>query len=254
MKKNINQKKQFKNILSMNEYLQDFNNNSENDDFDEKTINSFNTINTLDEDFTKKEYRTPFQIKSDMHNKLKEKLKLIKPISNNYVNEVMKSELKKLSKENDELKYCLHKLNNKNNTEIKKLKLQNINKTKEIESAKKIIKKNASLIELLGDKIINYEKIFKEIKLKNQQKVILDKDIKDKLLIAKKENEELKKNINERNEIINSFKDEVDSKKELFDEIDKMKLDMETHLKTMDKLYNEIEEKDKQINQLKNNI
>ena len=254
MKKNTNLKNQSKNILPKSGHLQDIINNSDNEDIEVKTINTFDSLNTLDEDFTKKEYKTPFQIKSDMHNKLKEKLKLINPISKNYVNEIMKSELKKLAKENVELKFCLNKLNNKCDTELKKLKLQNINKCKEIDHAQKIIKKNASLIELLGGKIINYEKIFKEIKLKRQQKEKFDKDIKDKLLNAKKENEELKKNINERNEIINSFKDEIDSKKDVFNEMDKMKSDMETYLKTMDKLYKEIEEKDKEIDQLKNNI
>ena len=254
MKKDMNQKKKSSNFHSMNDYLQNFKKKSVNEDLDQKTINTFNTLNTLDEEITQKDYNTPFHYKSEMRNKLNEKLKLINPITDNYVNEVMKSDLKILSKENAELKFCLNKLNKKFEIELKDLKLKNINKSKELDKAKEIIKKNTSLIELLGEKIKNYEKIFKEIESKNKQKTNIDKEIKDKLLNVKKENEELKNEINERDEIIKSFKDEIDSKKEIFDEIDKMKLDMEAYLKTMDKLYKEIEKKDKEINELKNNI
>ena len=43
----------------------------------------------------------------------------------------------------------------------------------------------------------------------------------------------------------------MDSKKEIFEEIDKMKSEMESNLKTMDSLYLEIKEKDEEINKLK---
>ena len=101
---------------------------------------------------------------------------------------------------------------------------------------------------------MNYEKIFKDIESKNQKKTVIDKNIQKKLLQAQKENIELKKDISERDEIIKSFKDEIDSKKEIFEEISKMKNEMEAYLKTMDKLYLEIENKDKEITELKNNM
>ena len=96
-----------------------------------------------------------------------------------------------------------------------------------------------------------YSKILNQ---KTKKKNYIDKNIQNKLLKAQKENIELKKDINERDEIIKSFKDEIDSKKEIFEEIDKMKNEMETYLKTMDKLYKEIENKDKEINELKKNM
>ena len=106
-------------------------------------------------------------------------------------------------------------------------------------------------MELLGGKIMNYEKIFKGIESKNKKRLYFDKNIQNKLLDVEKENKELKHNINERDEIIKSFKDELVSKKEIFDEIDKMENEMEAYLKNMDKLYKEIENKDKEINELK---
>ena len=148
-------------------------------------------------------------------------------------------------------KIFLNNLNKKFEKEIKDLKLQNENKTKEIKSIKEIIKKNTALIELLGGKIMNYEKIFKGIESKNKKRLYFDKNIQNKLLDVEKENKELKHDINERDEIIKSFKDELVSKKEIFDEIDKMENEMEAYLKNMDKLYKEIENKDKEINELK---
>ena len=251
MSKDIRKNQKSSKFYSMNEFLQHLKKMSLNDDINQKTINTFNTISLDDDDFIKKEYKSPLIYKTENRNKLKEKLNLMTPSPNNYVNEVMKLELTNLTKENAELKFCINNLNKSFEKEIKYLKLKNSKKSKEIDSIKEIIKKNASLIELLGGKIINYEKIFKDIELKNKQNSLVDKKIKDKLLNAEKENEELKKDLNERDEIIKSFKDEIDSKKEIFEEIDKMKLDMEAYLKTMDKLYKEIEKKDKVISELK---
>ena len=239
---------------SVNEFMKDLKKPSIKEDLDYKAINTFKSINSSEVDTSKKENQTPLNYKSEMRNQLNEKLKLINQPPGGYVNEVMKSELKILSKENAELKFCLNNLNKKFEKEIKDLKLQNSNKSKEIQSTKEIIKKNTALIELLGGKIMNYEKIFKDIESKNQKKTVIDKNIQKKLLQAQKENIELKKDISERDEIIKSFKDEIESKKEIFEEIDKMKNEMEAYLKTMDKLYVEIENKDKEITELKNNM
>ena len=239
---------------SVNEFMKDLKKPSVKEDLDYKTINTFKSINSFEADTSKKENQTPLNYKSEMRNQLNEKLKLLNQPPGGYVNEVMKSELKILSKENAELKFCLNNLNKKFEKEIKDLQLQNSNKSKEIQSTKEIIKKNTALIELLGGKIMNYEKIFKDIESKTQKKTVIDKNIQKKLLQAQKENIELKKDISERDEIIKSFKDEIDSKKEIFEEIDKMKNEMETYLKTMDKLYVEIENKDKEITELKNNM
>ena len=125
---------------------------------------------------------------SEIKNKINSKLNLIGQVHNSYYNQVMAAELNNLSRENSELKFCLEKLNKKFEKEMKDLKIQNSNKIKEINSSKEIIKKNVALIELLGNKITKYEKIFKEIEEKNKQKNILDNNIKEKLIKLEKEN------------------------------------------------------------------
>ena len=187
----------------------------------------------------------------DIKNKINSKLNFLGQVSDTYYNEIMASELNNLSRENSELKFCLEKINKKFEKEIKELKSQNLNKTKEINTSKEIIKKNVALIELLGNKISKYEKVFKEIEGKTKQKNILDKNIKEKLLKLEKENLILLSEIKKRDEIINNFKNDVDSKTEMFSEVEKIKVDMEKNLKTMDNLYQEIQNKDEEINKLK---
>ena len=187
----------------------------------------------------------------DIKNKINSKLNFLGQVSDTYYNEIMASELNNLSRENSELKFCLEKINKKFEKELKELKSQNLNKTKEINTSKEVIKKNVALIELLGNKISKYEKVFKEIEGKNKQKNILDKNIKEKLLKLEKENLILLSEIKKRDEIINNFKNDVDSKTEMFSEVEKIKVDMEKNLKTMDNLYQEIQNKDEEINKLK---
>ena len=145
-------------------------------------------------------------------------------------------------------------LNKKFETEIKDLKLKNLNKNKEIQSTKQILKQNLTQIKLLESKLFSYEKILKETQLAKGQKNNINENIEEKVLIALKEKEDLQKEIDARDEIIKSFKEEVDSKKELFEDIDKMKNDMESYLETMEKLYKEIEKKDEVIVNLKKNM
>ena len=187
----------------------------------------------------------------DIKSKINSKLNFLGQVSETYYNDIMASELNNLTRENSELKFCLEKMNKKFDKEIKELKAINTSKMKEINSSKEIIKKNVALIELLGNKITKYEKIFKEIEEKNKQKNIIDNNIKEKLIKFEKENSLLLEEIKKRDEIINNFKDDVDSKMEMFSEVEKIKLDMEKNLKTMDNLYKEIQAKDDEINKLK---
>ena len=186
-----------------------------------------------------------------IRNKLNSKFNFPGQVPNTYYNEVMAAELKNLSRENSELKFCLDKLNKKYEKEIKELKMQNSNKIKEINSSKELIKKNIVLIELLGDKISKYEKIFKDLENKTKEKKNLDKNIKEKLNEVEKENTLLLKQIEKRDEIIENFKKEMDSKTEIFEEISKMKSEMKNNVNTMDNLYKSIQEKDEEISKLK---
>ena len=189
----------------------------------------------------------------ELRKKLNSKLESFNQNPNMYVNEVMQSELKNLSRENLELKFCLDKLNQRFEKELKFLKNESLAKTKEINSSKEIIKKNIALIELLGNKISNYEKIFKEMQ-QNSDKKKNDKDVHEKMIILENENNKLKSEIKSYDEVMKNFKDDMASKKEIFMEIETMKIDMEKYLKTMDNLYQEIGDKDEQIKKKKIDI
>ena len=171
------------------------------------------------------------------------------------VNEVMKSELINLSKENSELKFCLNNMNKKFERELNEIRKISANKSRELSDAKEIIKKNVTLIEVLGQKIFNYEKIFTELNTKKlQQKNMSENYDNVDYETLQKENEELKIELNDKNKIIEDYQHELNSKKEISDEVEKMKKELETYLKTMDKLYKEIENKHKIIESLKKNM
>ena len=257
MEDNINKNNISPKYYSMSDFLNEFKKVIFNDNLEPNFINSFQAKrqnNTIESDFSKNHKKPEKFTKSEIRDNLSENLKILDDPPINNVNEVMISEIKNLSKENDELKFCLNILNNKYEKEFNELKVQNINKTKEIKNTKEIIKQNILLIEMLGEKINSYEKIFKKIELKNNYKTNFDENFKDKLLNAMNENNELKKEIIDKDEIIKNFREEIDTKKEVFEEIDKMKNDMEEYLKTMDKLYEEIEKKDEEIDKLKKDM
>ena len=193
-------------------------------------------------------------------NRIEQKSKIVKINNiNNEIspNEAMKQEMTKLRKENAELKYCLNNINKKFENETKEIRNNNELKEKELNETKEILKKNANLIELLGEKISNYEKLIEE--LKEQQNLnINDTGVMssgdDKYLTLVENNKKLKEELALKENMINNIKNELNTKKEIFGEINKMKSEMENYLQTMDKLYGEIESRDETIKQLKNDI
>ena len=243
-------------FYSMEEFFEGLKKFSNNEDLEES--NNFNLSNRNNNNYNESEFRDrkkPNFYRSKIREKYNERMKYLVQSSNeNYVNEVMKSELANLSKSNKGLKFCFDSLNKKFENEIKDLKLKNLNKTKEIQSTKQILKQNLTQIKLLESKLSSYEKILKETQLTKGKKNNINENNEEKVLIALKEKEELQKEIDERDKIIKSFKEELDSKKELFEDIDKMKNDMESYLETMEKLYKEIEKKDELILNLKKNM
>ena len=194
-------------------------------------------------------------------NRAEQKSKILKINNiNNEINpnEAMKQEMTKLRKENAELKYCLNNINKKFENETKELRNNNELKEKELKETKEILKKNATLIELLGEKISNYEKMIEEIKenqnLNNNNE---EQDIQtgdEKYLNLVENNKKLKEELALKENMINNIKNELNTKKEIYGEITKMKSEMENYLQTMDKLYGEIESRDETIKQLKNDI
>jgi len=170
-------------------------------------------------------------------------------------NETMKQEMTKLRKENAELKFCLNNVNKKFENEIKEIRNNNELKEKELKETKEILKKNGTLIELLGEKVSNYEKIIEQ--MKEQQNINEEKDIKDgddKYINLVENNKKLKEELTIKENMINNIKKELETKNEIYEEINRMKSEMENYLQTMDKLYGEIESRDGIIKQLKNDI
>ena len=170
-------------------------------------------------------------------------------------NESMKQEMTKLRKENAELKFCLNNVNKKFDNELKEIKNNNELKDKELKETKEILKKNAALIELLGEKINNYEKTIETLKEEqnlNDEQELKNTDDKYKNLIES--NKKLKEELTIKENMINSIKNELNTKNQIYEEINKMRSEMENYLQTMDKLYGEIESRDGIIKQLKNDI
>ena len=170
-------------------------------------------------------------------------------------NESMKQEMTKLRKENAELKFCLNNVNKKFDNELKEIKNNNELKDKELKETKEILKKNAALIELLGEKINNYEKTIETLKEEqnlNDEQELKNTDDKYKNLIES--NKKLKEELTIKENMINSIKNELNTKNQIYEEINRMRSEMENYLQTMDKLYGEIESRDGIIKQLKNDI
>ncbi len=170
-------------------------------------------------------------------------------------NESMKQEMTKLRKENAELKFCLNNVNKKYDNELKEIKNNNELKDKELKETKEILKKNAALIELLGEKINNYEKTIETLKEEqnlNDEQELKNTDDKYKNLIES--NKKLKEELTIKENMINSIKNELNTKNQIYEEINRMRSEMENYLQTMDKLYGEIESRDGIIKQLKNDI
>ena len=170
-------------------------------------------------------------------------------------NESMKQEMTKLRKENAELKFCLNNVNKKFDNELKEIKNNNELKDKELKETKEILKKNAALIELLGEKINNYEKTIETLKEEqnlNDEQELKNADDKYKNLIES--NKKLKEELTIKENMINSIKNELNTKNQIYEEINRMRSEMENYLQTMDKLYGEIESRDGIIKQLKNDI
>ena len=170
-------------------------------------------------------------------------------------NEKIKSEMTKLRKENAELKFCLNNINKKFDNEVKEIKNNNELKEKELKETKEIRKKNAALIELLGEKITNYEKTISE--LRERQNLEEEEALKSgdqKYIGLIENNKKLKEELIQKDKMIDNIKNELNTKNEIFEEINTMKSEMETYLQTMDKLYGEIESRDGIIKQLKNDM
>ena len=92
MKKNSEQNEISPRYYSMNEFLRDLKKLSVNEEQEPQTINRYQTQKTSIETEILKNKNNSHQLyRSQMREKIKQKIKLIEQPTNNYVNEVMKS-------------------------------------------------------------------------------------------------------------------------------------------------------------------
>ena len=160
-------------------------------------------------------------------NRIETKPKITNLSLNNDNNELMKSEMTKLRKENAKLKFYLNNMNKKFNNEIKEIKNNNELKDKELKETKEIMKKNAALIELLEEKIANYEKLIEESKQKqNYEEKEAIKIDDEKYIGLIENNKKLKEELISKDTMINNIKKELNTKNEIFKEINSMKNEM----------------------------
>ena len=234
------------NIYSMNDFLKEFQKLSKKENSE---INKDDNENEINQYFSQEEYmpnKNLIELENILNNQKDLKF-------GNYKADSLLSELSILSKENEELKYCNKILSSKYEKEIAEAKQYKLNLEKELSNINGIINQSKIFMEVLGKKVIIYEN-FRKNKDKKKGSNINKEDMKQKMLIAQQENEDLKLELIDKNQIINNYKKELNSKIELFGEIDNMKSNMEKYLKTMDMLYEQIKKKDIEINTLKNNI
>jgi len=234
------------NIFSMNDFLKEFQKLSKDENSE---INKSENENEINQYFNQKEYM-PNKNLIELENILNSHKEFN---FERYKEDLLLSEISILSKENEELKFCNSILSSKYEKEIVEAKKYNLNLEKELSNINGIINKSKIFMEVLGKNVITYEDIIKN-KTKKKVSNIKDEGMKQKMLIAQQENEDLKLELIDKNKIINNYKKELNSKIELFGEIDKMKSNMEKYLKTMNLLNEQIKRKDTEINTLKNNI
>ena len=168
-----------------------------------------------------------------------------------------KNNLSYLKQENLRLKYCLNNIKNFFDKEIKS-KLNYINKqNQQLIDEKKNLDNNNSIIKELQEKKKNYEKLIEELNVNKSTKMATNKNVinnKNKyefINSLQQENEQLKQEIKSKDKLIESVRNEINLKKGLFKEINKIKKEMSNIISTMESLNSEIEEKDKIIKELK---
>ena len=233
-------------IYSMNDFLKEFQKLSKEENSE---LNKSDNENEINQYFNQEEY-VPNKNLIELENILNSQKE---PKFGKYKDDSFLSEISILSKENEELKFCNNILSSKYEEEISKAKQFKLNLEKELSNINGIINQSKIFMELLGKKVKTYEDFIKNKTIKKDSN-INGESMKQKILIAQQENEDLKLELIDKNQIINNYQKELNSKIELFGEIDNMKSNMEKYLKTMDMLYEQIKRKDIEINALKNNI
>lgn len=177
--------------------------------------------------------------------------KRFKDLTNN--NEALKIENVKMKKDNEKLKKALETIGQKYENEILFLNYSNHQKDKKLAELLSALKDSSKIIEELKLQVDLLSKKFDSNTPENN----LSDEQKEQLLEAAKiidGQKMLLEEIDKRDELIKGLKKELSSKVEIFQEIGKMKDQVDVYAKTMEKLYQDIEFRDKIIEELKKKI
>ena len=171
--------------------------------------------------------------------------------------ESLKFKIVNIKSENDELKFCLNSIIKIIDKKfLKYSKIANINE-QNIKNIKKETNNKTSLIQSLNEKIINLEKTLQILK-ENKDDLIEDelnfKNNENNNINIIKENNLLKKEIDEKENKIKKSKNELETRNELFIEINNLKKEMINHKQTIDRLNNDIVKKNEIISNLKTKL
>ena len=168
--------------------------------------------------------------------------------------EIIQLESNNKKMENEELKFCLNSIIKIFDKKLYKYsKISNINEEK-IKNIKKEIINSNSVIKELNEKIKRLEiaKINENENKDNSENKIEEKNQKNNNnnLIIIKENSILKRELKEQNNKLNKLKQELDSKSELFNEINTLQNELINHKQILNKLKSELNNKNEIIKKL----
>ena len=160
-------------------------------------------------------------------------------------NEQLKNDLLNEQREKSELKFELESIQKKFQNEFKLSELTGIEKDKKLYELTNAINEYENITKELTEKIKYYDELFQNMsktESKSNENLIYDETVQ-KLLLE----------VDKKDEIIKNLKNENSSHEQIFKDLSKMKNELDSYTSKIGLLYNEIQVRDKIIEELKSN-
>ena len=160
-------------------------------------------------------------------------------------NEQLKNDLLNEQREKSELKFELESIQKKYQNEFKLSELTGIEKDKKLYELTNAINQYENITKELTEKIKYYDELFQNMsktESKSNENLIYDETVQ-KLLLE----------VDKKDEIIKNLKNENSSHEQIFKDLSKMKNELDSYTAKIGLLYNEIQVRDKIIEELKSN-
>ena len=160
-------------------------------------------------------------------------------------NEQLKNDLLNEQREKSELKFELESIQKKYQNEFKLSELTGIEKDKKLYELTNAINQYENITKELTEKLKHYEDVFQNMsktESKSNENLIYDETVQ-KLLLE----------VDKKDEIIKNLKNENSSHEQIFKDLSKMKNELDSYTSKIGLLYNEIQVRDKIIEELKSN-